>query len=89
MSVTALLAGPETIRLDCICPSLSASTLIVRTTALQAICPRCHRVYPRIHSRYIRTVADLPWQGVSVKLELHTRRFRCQNGLGTQRIFCE
>jgi transposase len=42
-----------------------------------------------VHSRYARTVADLPWHEIPVKLELHTRRFRCQNGLCTQRIFCE
>src|SRR5205085_606149 len=89
MIVTALLADPEAIRLDCIRPSLSAINLIVRTTALQAICPRCHCESTRIHSRYTRTMSDLPWQGVSVKLELHSRRFRCQNSLCTQRIFCE
>lgn len=43
----------------------------------------------RVHSRYCRRVADLPWHGVAVKLELHTRRFRCLNGLCTKRIFCE
>lgn len=40
-------------------------------------------------SRYVRRIADLPWHGVAVKLELHTRRFCCQNGPCTQRIFCE
>jgi len=34
-------------------------------------------------------VADLPWHGVSVRLELRTRRFRCQNSLCTKRVFCE
>jgi transposase len=43
----------------------------------------------RVHSRYLRRVADLPWHGVSVRLELHTRRFRCLNSLCPQRIFCE
>lgn len=81
-----LIADSETI---CICPSLSAIILIVRTTALQAICPHCHRVSARIHSRYTRIVADLLWQGVSVELELYTRRYRCQNSFYTHRIFCE
>ncbi|MBA3768536.1 MAG: transposase family protein [Acidobacteria bacterium] len=43
----------------------------------------------RIHSRYTRSVTDLPWHGVTVKLELRTRRFRCENSLCTKRIFCE
>jgi transposase len=34
-------------------------------------------------------VADLPWHGVAVKLELRTRRFRCRNSLCTKRVFCE
>ncbi len=34
-------------------------------------------------------MADLPWHGVAVKLELRTRRFRCQNSLCTKRVFCE
>jgi len=37
----------------------------------------------------VRRIADLPWQGVSVKLELHTRHFRCDNALCPRRIFCE
>jgi transposase len=43
----------------------------------------------RVHSYYSRMVADLPWHGVAVKLELRTRRFRCRNSLCTKRIFCE
>ena len=34
-------------------------------------------------------MADLPWHGVSVRLELRTRRFRCRNSRCTKRIFCE
>ncbi len=89
MNTATLLADPEAIRLDFVRPSPSAITLVVRTTALHATCPRCHRRSSRAHSRYVRRVSDLPWHGVSVKLELHTRRFRCQNSLCTQRIFCE
>jgi transposase len=37
----------------------------------------------------MRAVADLPWHGVAVRLELCTRRFRCRNSLCTKRIFCE
>lgn len=34
-------------------------------------------------------MADLPWLGVAVKLELHTRRFLCRNGLCATEICCE
>ncbi|MCP9496335.1 MAG: ISL3 family transposase [Pyrinomonadaceae bacterium MAG19_C2-C3] len=52
-------------------------------------CPQCGCSSACIHSRYVRQVADLPWHGVVVRLELHTRRFICANGLCKQRIFCE
>lgn len=89
MDTTTLLADPEAIRLDCIRPSPSAITLVVRTIAPLALCPRCQRRSSRVHSCYLRRVADLPWHGVAVRLELHTRRFRCQSSLCAQRIFCE
>ena len=43
----------------------------------------------RVHSCYLRRVADLPWHGIAVRLELHTRRFFCVNELCQRRIFCE
>src|SRR5215207_8794274 len=89
MEICTLLADPAAIRLDCVRPSLGAITLVVRTTSSRTTCPGCQRTSSRVHSRYVRRVADLPWHGVKVKLELHTRRFRCRNSLCTQRIFCE
>jgi transposase len=89
MNAAALLADPEAIRLHFIRPSHNAITLVVKTTASQALCPCCQRRSSHVHSRYIRRVADLPWHGVAVKLELHTRRFRCRNNLCKSGIFCE
>ena len=88
MCISTLLADPAVIHLDYIRPSGSVITLVVRTTAKHADCPRCYRSASHVHSRYERSVADLPWHGVAVTLKLHTRRFRCQNGLCSQRIFC-
>jgi transposase len=84
-----LLADPTAIRLEKIIQYDSSLTLVVRTTQPQAECPRCHRLCSRVHSYYIRLVADLAWHGVAVKLELRTRRFRCRNSLCTKRVFCE
>lgn len=52
-------------------------------------CPGCSVSSNRIHSHYIRTAADLPWQGRRVILRVTVRRFRCPNGGCSQRIFCE
>lgn len=89
MDPATLLADPQAIRLEKIIQHPGSLTLVVRVTRTQAECPRCHRPSSRVHSYYMRTVADLPWHGVAVKLELRTRRLRCQNSLCTKRIFCE
>ena len=52
-------------------------------------CPRCGQVSSRTHSRYQRCVIDLPWADHSVRLELQTRKFFCDNDKCRQRIFCE
>jgi transposase len=89
METSTLLADPEAIRLEKIVQHASSLTLVVRAKRAQAACPRCLRPSTRVHSYYARKVADLPWHGVSVRLELHTRRFRCRNSLCTKRVFCE
>ena len=52
-------------------------------------CPSCRRVSSRMHSRYKRRIADLPWQGCPVVLCIHVRRLRCANRRCEQRIFAE
>ncbi len=89
MDASTLLPDPEAIRPVKIIPSHSSLTLVVTATRTQAECPRCYRLSSRVHSYYTRKVADLPCHGVSVRLELRTRRFRCRNSLCTKRVFCE
>jgi transposase len=89
MEVTALLADPQAITLETIRSNEKSLTLIVRVSQRPAQCPRCNCTTARVHSRYVRRVADLPWLGVAVRLELQTRRFFCANTLCTQQIFCE
>src|SRR5215207_133080 len=89
MPTSHLLADPEAIRLEKIIQHPGSLTLVVKATRQQAECPRCHRLSTHIHSYYTRSVADLPWHGVAVRLHLRTRRFRCKNSLCTKRIFCE
>src|SRR5215211_4950390 len=49
-----------------------------KTSASTARCPVCGKQSLRVHSRYTRTLADLPWQGIPVTLHLHVRRFFCE-----------
>jgi transposase len=41
-------------------------------------CPSCSVESEHVHSLYQRTVADLPWAGVPVTLQLPVRRFVCR-----------
>lgn len=54
-----------------------------------ARCPRCSRVCRKAHSRYVRTVADLPWHGVAVQVRVRSRRMFCENAACERKIFCE
>jgi transposase len=89
MNVATLLADPTAISLDYLRPSFNSITLVVRASSRFASCPCRRQPSTRIHSRYTRTVADLHWLGIAVRLQLHTRRFRCSQDTCSQRIFCE
>ncbi len=52
-------------------------------------CSACGTVARRIHSRYPRTLADLPWQGTRVRLAVTVRRFFCDAAGCERRIFAE
>ncbi len=56
-------------------------TIIIEThaTSTSANCPLCHHASSRRQSTYLRRLADLPWQGRTVRLHLQVRRFRCSN----------
>ena len=87
--VTTLLADPHAISLQTIRSNEKSITLVVRVSQRIAQCPRCQHTSTRVHSHYVRHVADLPWHGVAVRMELHTRRFFCTSEICTQQIFCQ
>jgi transposase len=61
----------------------------VQSTQALVSCPVCRVPTRRIHSRYGRTVADLPWAQWRVVLHLQVRKFFCANGRCPRRIFTE
>ncbi|MBA3468477.1 MAG: ISL3 family transposase, partial [Herpetosiphonaceae bacterium] len=58
-------------------------------TTATATCPSCQTASRRIHSRYTRTLHDLPWASFTMTLLLHVRRFRCLVSTCAQQIFTE
>lgn len=89
MNHATFLADPDVISLENISSGPRSITLLVKTVSPEAHCPLCQTASTHVHSRYVRHVADLPWQGVAVRLELHTRRFRCLNDRCRRSVFCE
>jgi transposase len=64
-------------------------TLTVCSTQVSAPCPLCTTPARRIHSRYTRTLADLPWADYRVRLQLCVRKWFCRYRACRRRIFTE
>src|SRR5882724_5486714 len=64
-------------------------TLPVPSTPVRVPCPVCRFPTRRLHRRYRRTVADLPWAHDRVVWPLSVRTFCCAKGRCTRRMFTE
>src|ERR1700761_4001044 len=80
---------PSGLVFDGVSGSIDSLILSVRSEAAEARCPLCAPASSRIHSRYVRNVADLPSAGRNVHLRLLTRRFTCAVLNCRRRIFAE
>jgi transposase len=95
MEATAVfsLFLPETtsLHLDSWQLDAPASLLTLHVTSTQAVarCPVCAVPAKRRHSRYTRTLADLPWAHCRVRLQLRVRKWFCQNPQCVRQIFTE
>jgi transposase len=70
-------------------PWPSSITLTLRSQQHAPCCPLCGLAARRAHSRYRRTLADLPWAEHRVTLRLEVRRLFCDNTRCERRIFSE
>jgi len=89
MNALVLLPDPEGLRLESILFATDTMILLLQTTGLDALCPTCGQPSRRVHSRYSRTLADLPCLGWSVCLRLACRKFFCDRPDCSRRIFTE
>jgi transposase len=64
-------------------------TLQVTSTQTAVSCPGCAAVAQRVHSRYRRTLADLPWGTWRITWQLRVRKFFCDNPACPRQIFTE
>ena len=63
--------------------------LVVSARTQTADCPDCTAHSDRIHSRYSRTLRDLPVGSKMVTLLVRVRRFRCSNRHCRRKTFAE
>jgi transposase len=89
--LACLLPNATTLRLAACHVDTTAAqiTLLVRSTQTSVPCPLCAIPARRIHSRYTRTLADLPWAAYRVCLQLRVRKWFCRNRACRRRIFTE
>ncbi len=63
--------------------------LTVTSTDPLAYCPGCQTASRQVHCYYTRTVADLCWADLGVRMKLRVRRFVCANTTCARRTFAE
>jgi transposase len=64
-------------------------TVLAQSQTMQARCPACASLSSRVHSRYKRTLSDLPWSGRIVRLVVQVRRFFCKQPTCPRKTFAE
>jgi len=80
---------PADLVVDQVLPSPDHLTIMCRSRIAAPLCPGCGHPSSRRHSSYPRRLADLPWQGRRVQVEVQVRRLRCGQPGCAHRIFAE
>jgi len=71
--------------------TITDGIILVRAQSQRAngTCPDCTHLSSRVHSRYQRTLADLPWSGRIVRLVVQVCRFFCKHPSCPRKTFAE
>jgi transposase len=80
---------PAGLLVDAVEVNAETITVTARSAFSGSECPGCGRASGRLHSRYGRSLIDLPSHGRAVRIRLSVRRFRCIEQHCEQRIFAE
>jgi len=85
----ACLPDPSCLTLNDVFWQGSIMMMIVSATAVGGACPRCGVHSSYLHSRYCRTLRDLPCQGAVVRICPRTHRFYCRAADCPRQIFTQ
>lgn len=80
---------PAEFIIDSVREAPEAIVVLARAICATGRCPACGRSSRRVHSRYVRRIADLPSSGRRVHIQLACRRFFCRSPGCQRRIFTE
>lgn len=89
MDFSICLPNASVLQFISVCVQEQTVIFHVSSSQTQAICPQCKEVSQKIHSRYQRTLADLPLSGLAVRLICQSKKFFCRNKECSQQIFVE
>jgi transposase len=84
-----LIPDRAEVKLICLRQKAGAVQIELSATRSSSRCPICGRLSSLVHSRYRRTIADLPWEGIPVSILLRARKFFCVEERCSRRIFTE
>jgi len=89
IGVSFLLSLPEGLHVERIELQGALLTIAVVSVRPSSCCPLCAQASLQVHSRYQRTLRDVPCGGRQVVLHLFVRKFFCRNPDCTRKIFTE
>src|SRR5262245_47117004 len=87
--ISRLLPDATAVRLDSVDTDADGIVLTLTMVSASVLCPQCQQPATKVHSRYVRTLADLPQVTLSAQLRLTVRKCFCRNPACSRRIFAE
>jgi transposase len=89
VATDAAVLIPPSLRVEALLLDDGRVTIRAVSEATAVRCPVCGEPADRVHSRYARTLADLPWAGFAVRLRVRVRKFFCANPRCPRAVFAE
>ncbi len=89
MDVSSLFSLPEGLHVEWVEPQGAHLSVGVVSTCPASCCPLCAHASSQVHSRYQRTLRDVPCGDRKVVLHLSVRKFFCCNPNCPRKIFAE
>ncbi len=87
--LASCLRFPENLIVTDVSPTANSLEVHLACQDLAAACPLCQQRSERVHSRYLRTVTDVPCGARHVTLSLTVRKFVCSASTCPRKIFTE